>query len=147
VQVSAKTGAGVDKLLDSIIVQAEIMELKAVADGPATGFVLESSLEKGRGVVATVLVQRAKLKTGDILLADTSSAACAPCSTSRRAVEEPALPCRAVLGLSGTPNAATRRWWWPTNARPVRSRCTARQVPRREAGARQGAKLEDVSSS
>src|SRR5579871_3448667 len=69
VQVSAKTGAGVDKLLDSIIVQAEVMELKAVADGPATGFVLESSLEKGRGVVATVLVQKGKLKTGDILLA------------------------------------------------------------------------------
>jgi translation initiation factor IF-2 len=61
VQVSSKTGAGVDKLLESISVQAEVMELKAVAEGPATGFVLESSLEKGRGAVATVLVQKGKL--------------------------------------------------------------------------------------
>ncbi|MGE5623974.1 MAG: translation initiation factor IF-2, partial [Bacillota bacterium] len=107
VQVSAKTGAGVDKLLDSILVQAEVMELKAVADGPATGFVLESSLEKGRGTVATVLVQKGKLRTGDILLAGHEFGRVrAMFDESGERVEEagPSMPA-LVLGLSGTPNA------------------------------------------
>ncbi len=107
VQVSAKTGAGVDKLLDSIIVQAEVMELKAVATGPATGFVLESSLEKGRGVVATVLVQKGKLKTGDILLAGHEFGRVrAMFDEAGERVDEagPSMPA-LVLGLSGTPNA------------------------------------------
>ena len=107
VQVSAKTGAGVDKLLDSISVQAEIMELKAVADGPATGFVLESSLEKGRGAVATVLVQKGKLKTGDILLAGHEFGRVrAMFDEAGERIDEagPSIPAQ-VLGLSGTPNA------------------------------------------
>ncbi|MDH3337228.1 MAG: translation initiation factor IF-2 N-terminal domain-containing protein, partial [Gammaproteobacteria bacterium] len=57
VNVSAQTGEGVDKLLDAIVLQAELMDLKAIADGPAQGLVIESSLEKGRGAVATLLVQ------------------------------------------------------------------------------------------
>ena len=107
VQVSAKTGAGVDKLLDSIIVQAEVMELKAVATGPATGFVLESSLEKGRGVVATVLVQRGMLKAGDILLAGHEFGRVrAMFDEAGERIEQagPSMPA-LVLGLSGTPNA------------------------------------------
>ena len=106
-QVSAKTGAGVDKLLDSIIVQAEVMELKAVADGPATGFVLESSLEKGRGAVATVLVQKGKLRAGDILLAGQEFGRVrAMFDEAGERIEEagPSMPA-LVLGLSGTPNA------------------------------------------
>lgn len=66
--VSGKTGEGMDALLDSILLQAEVMELKAVAEGRASGLVIESQLEKGRGVVATVLVQQGKLKVGDVLV-------------------------------------------------------------------------------
>ena len=58
VNVSARTGAGVDKLLESLLLQAELLDLKAPADGPAAGVVIESGLEKGRGAVATVLVTR-----------------------------------------------------------------------------------------
>jgi len=69
VNVSARTGEGIDKLLESILLQAELLELKAVADGRASGVVLESSQEKGRGAVATVLVTRGRLRLGDALLA------------------------------------------------------------------------------
>jgi len=69
VKVSAVTGEGVDKLLESLLLQAELLDLKAVNEGPATGVVLESSLERGRGAVATVLVNSGKLQIGDILLA------------------------------------------------------------------------------
>ncbi len=64
IPVSAKTGAGIEDLLDAISVQAEVMELKAVADGRASGVVIESSLDRGRGPVATVLVQQGTLQQG-----------------------------------------------------------------------------------
>src|SRR6185503_2673347 len=67
--VSAKTGAGIDKLLESILLQAEVLELKAARDAPARGVVIEAQLDKGRGPVATVLVQSGTLKRGDIVLA------------------------------------------------------------------------------
>ena len=69
VRVSAVTGEGVDKLLEALLLQAELLDLKAVNEGPASGVVLESSLERGRGAVATVLVNSGKLQVGDILLA------------------------------------------------------------------------------
>jgi translation initiation factor IF-2 len=69
VPVSAKTGDGIDKLLESILLQAEVLELKAAKDAPARGVVIEARLDKGRGPVATVLVQSGTLKRGDILLA------------------------------------------------------------------------------
>ncbi len=65
VPVSAKTGQGIDKLLDAILLQAEVLELKAPTDGLATGFVIEASIEKGRGAVATVLVKKGTLHLGD----------------------------------------------------------------------------------
>ncbi len=65
VHVSARTGAGIDQLLEAILLQAEVLELKAPRGGPAMGFVVESSMEKGRGAVATVLVKRGTLKRGD----------------------------------------------------------------------------------
>src|SRR5580704_16973031 len=68
VPVSARTGQGVDQLIDSILLQAEVLELKAPTTGLAAGYVIESSLEKGRGAVATVLVLRGTLKLGDPLL-------------------------------------------------------------------------------
>ena len=67
--VSAHTGLGIDDLLDAILVQAELLELKACPTGPARGVVIESRIEKGRGAVSSVLVQEGELKIGDILLA------------------------------------------------------------------------------
>lgn len=69
VNISAKTGAGIDELLDAILLQAEVLELKAHTDGAGKGIVIESRLDKGRGPVATILVQSGTLRKGDILLA------------------------------------------------------------------------------
>lgn len=69
VNISAKTGLGVDELLDAILLQSEVLELKATKDGPAKGIVIESRLDKGRGPVATILVQRGTLRRGEMLLA------------------------------------------------------------------------------
>ena len=69
VPVSAKTGEGIDKLLESVLLQAEVLELKAAKDAPAKGIVIEARLDKGRGPVATVLVQSGTLKRGDVVLA------------------------------------------------------------------------------
>jgi translation initiation factor IF-2 len=69
VEVSAKTGKGIDSLLESVLLQAEVLELKAPRDAPAKGIVIESRLDKGRGPVATVLVQSGTLKRGDVILA------------------------------------------------------------------------------
>jgi translation initiation factor IF-2 len=69
VEVSARTGQGIDSLLERILLQAEVLELRAPKDAPAKGIVVESRLDKGRGPVATVLVQSGTLKRGDIVLA------------------------------------------------------------------------------
>jgi len=69
IPVSAKTGEGIDRLLDGLLLQAEVLELKAAKDAPARGIVIEARLDKGRGPVATVLVQSGTLKRGDIVLA------------------------------------------------------------------------------
>jgi translation initiation factor IF-2 len=72
VPVSAKTGQGIDELLENVLLQAEVLELKCVRDGPAKGLIIESQLDKGRGPVATVLVQSGTLKRGDVVLAGSS---------------------------------------------------------------------------
>ncbi|HEU4622549.1 MAG TPA: translation initiation factor IF-2, partial [Burkholderiaceae bacterium] len=72
IPVSAKTGQGVDDLLENVLLQAEVLELKAVKDAPAKGLVIEAKLDKGRGPVATVLVQTGTLKRGDVVLAGAS---------------------------------------------------------------------------
>jgi translation initiation factor IF-2 len=69
VDVSAKTGVGIDELLESVLLQAEVLELHAAKDAPAKGIVIESRLDKGRGPVATILVQSGTLRRGDVLLA------------------------------------------------------------------------------
>ena len=69
VAVSSKTGMGVDELLEQVLLQAEVLELKAPVDAHAKGLVIEARLDKGRGPVATVLVQSGMLKTGDVVLA------------------------------------------------------------------------------
>ncbi len=107
VHVSAKTGQGVDELLDSILLQAEVMELKAVVDEPATGTVVESSLEKGRGAVATILVRSGTLRKGDVLLVGKEYGRVrAMFDENGKQVTEagPSIPVQ-VLGLSGAPDA------------------------------------------
>ena len=107
VPVSARTGQGVDKLLEAISLQAEVLELKATAQGPAKGVVIESRLDRGRGPVATVLVQRGELKRGDVLLTGTEFGRVrAMVDASGKSVDSvgPSEPVE-VLGLSGTPNA------------------------------------------
>jgi translation initiation factor IF-2 len=72
IPVSAKTGQGIDDLLENVLLQAEVLELKAPVDAPAKGLVIEAKLDKGRGPVATVLVQSGTLKRGDVVLAGSS---------------------------------------------------------------------------
>ena len=107
IPVSARTGAGLDALLDAVLLQAEVLDLKAPKDAPAKGVVIESRLDKGRGPVATVLVQSGTLKRGDILLAG------AVFGRVRALVDEaghnvesagPSIPVE-VLGLSDVPAA------------------------------------------
>ena len=105
--VSAKSGMGVDELLDQILVQAEVLELKAPVDGPAKGVVIESRLDKGRGPVATVLVQNGTLRKGDVILSGLEHGRVrAMLNESGQGVNEagPSIPVE-VLGLSGTPRA------------------------------------------
>ncbi len=107
VPMSAKTGMGVDALLDAISVQAEVLELKAVPVGRASGVVIESALDKGRGPVATVLVQQGTLSKGDYLVCGTQYGRVrALFDETSQQVERagPSIPV-VVLGLSGVPDA------------------------------------------
>ena len=107
VNVSAKTGQGIDELLDAVSLTAEVMELKAPSTGPAQGLVIEASLDKGRGVTTTVLIQKGVLKKGDILLAGQEFGRVrAMFDENGHQVNEagPSIPVM-VLGLSGTPSA------------------------------------------
>ena len=107
VNVSARTGAGIDSLLDSILLQAEILELRAPREGLASGIVIESSVEKGRGAVATVLVKKGTLRMGDPILAGSEFGRVrAMFDETGAAVQEaaPSMPV-VVLGLASPPNA------------------------------------------
>ncbi|MDH5572541.1 MAG: translation initiation factor IF-2, partial [Gammaproteobacteria bacterium] len=107
VNVSAHTGEGVDNLLESILLQAEVLELKAVSEGIARGTIVESRLDKGRGPVATVLIQKGTLRKGDILLAGLEYGRVRAMLNDKGELVEsagPSVPVE-VLGLSGTPNA------------------------------------------
>ncbi|MGH8238637.1 MAG: translation initiation factor IF-2, partial [Steroidobacteraceae bacterium] len=107
VNVSARTGQGIDDLLDTILLQADVLELKAAVDGLAAGVVIESSMEKGRGAVATVLVKRGTLKPGDQIIAGQEYGRVrAMFDENGQPVTEagPSLPV-VVLGLSAAPNA------------------------------------------
>ena len=107
VHVSARTGAGIDQLLETILLQAEVLDLRAPQDGLAVGVVLESAIEKGRGPVATVLVKRGTLKSGDPIIAGQEFGRVrALFDATGKQVQSagPAVPV-AVLGLSDAPNA------------------------------------------
>lgn len=119
--VSAHTGEGVEALLDAILLQADMLELKAVPDAPATGVVVESRLDKGRGPVATLLVQNGTINQGDIILAGTAV------GRVRALVDEdgkqikkagPAIPVE-ILGLGTVPDAGDG-WMIVENERKAR---------------------------
>ena len=105
--VSAKEGTGIDELLDRISLQAEVLELKAAKNIPARGVVVESRLDKGRGTVATILVQRGTLQHGDIIVAGREFGRVrAMLDEAGKQVKSagPSIPVE-ILGLSGTPDA------------------------------------------
>ncbi len=107
IPISAKSGQGIDNLLDSILVQAEVLDLKAIIDCPARGVVIESRLDKGRGAVASVLVQEGTLHKGDLVLMGFEYGRVrAMFDEIGKQVETagPSIPVE-ILGLSGAPNA------------------------------------------
>ncbi|QBQ55013.1 translation initiation factor IF-2 [Nitrosococcus wardiae] len=149
VNVSAKTGEGIDELIEAILLQAEIMELKASSEGTARGVVIESRLDKGRGPVATVLVQSGTLYKGDILLSgvETGRVRAMLTETGQEITEAgPSTPVE-ILGLSGTPNAGDEAIV-VSDERKAREIAGLRQAKEREAklARQQSAKLENMFS-
>ena len=107
IPVSAHTGQGIDDLLDALLLQSEVLELTAPADVPASGIVIESRLDKGRGAVASLLIQQGTLKQGDIVLAGLQYGRVrAMLDENGQPIKEagPSIPVE-VLGLDGTPDA------------------------------------------
>ena len=147
INVSAKTGQGIDDLLDALSLQAEVMELVGVPEGPATGIVIESSLDKGRGPVSTILVQEGKLSRGDILLCgEEYGRVRAMFDEQGNPIESagPSLPV-VVLGLSGTVNAGDEAIV-VENDRKAREVAEMRKGKTRDSklAAQQSAKLENI---
>lgn len=107
IEVSAHTGQGIDELLEAISLQAEVLELSAVIDAPAKGVVIESRVDKGRGVVATLLIQQGTLKHGDLVLAGQSYGRVRAMSDERAQQVKDAGPSTPVeiLGLDSAPSA------------------------------------------
>ncbi len=149
VEVSAITGQGIDNLLEAVLLQAELMELRANPNAQAQGVVVESSLDKGRGPVATVLVQNGTLKKGDMLLAGTEFGRVrAMFNESGDQIESagPSIPAQ-VLGLSGTPMAGDDVLV-VKNERRAKEAAEERMAKQRDArlAQQQAAKLESLFS-
>ena len=147
ISVSAHTGEGVDSLLEAVSLQAEVLELRASSEGQAQGVVIESRLDKGRGPVATVLVQRGSLKKGDILLAGLEFGRVRALINDKGEslqMAGPSIPIE-VLGLSGTPSAGDEATVVP-NERKAREVATFRQSRSRDVklARQQAAKLENM---
>ncbi len=147
VQVSAKTGEGVDRLLESILVQAEVMELKANPEARARGVVVESSLDKGRGPIATLLIQQGTLHRGDMILAGQEYGRVrAMFNESGDPIEiaGPSMPA-VVQGLSGVPQAGDEMQV-VANERKAREASSQRQERQRESrlARQQAAKLQNL---
>ena len=146
-KVSAKTGEGVDDLLESILLQAEVLELRAPKEGAAKGVVIESRLDRGRGPVASVLVQSGLLSKGDILLAGQEFGRVRGLfDENGKAVDNagPSMPVE-VLGLSSPPNAGEEALV-VADERKAREIAMFRQGKYREVklARQQAAKLENV---
>lgn len=149
VPVSAQTGDGIDNLLEALSLQAEILELTASVEGNASGIVIEASLDKGKGPVATVLVQNGTLKRGDIFICGQETGRVrALFDEDGKQVETagPSIPVQ-VLGLSGTPNAGDEMLVAP-DEKSARELAEVRQDRLRDArlAERQPTRLEDVFS-
>lgn len=147
VPVSALTGEGVDDLLDAISLQAEVMELTAPIDGPANGTVIEARLDKGRGTVVTVLVQRGTLNKGDIVVVGQEYGRVRAMFNEKGDQLDSAGPSTPVelLGLSGTPAAGDELQAAP-DERTAREIANFRQTKARELkmAQQQAAKLDDM---
>ncbi len=148
VNVSAHSGEGIDALIEAVLLQAEVLELRAPRTGLASGVVIESSLEKGRGAVATVLVKKGMLKLGDSIIAGTEFGRVrALFDENGNAVEAapPSMPV-VVLGLSGAPNAG-EEVLAVESERKAREVAMYRQSKSRDVKlARQATRAEDVFS-
>ncbi len=147
VPVSAKTGDGIDRLLEAISLQAEVLELRAIPHGPARGVVIESRLDRGRGPVATVLVQRGELRRGDVLLTGTEFGRVRAMVDAFGQTVERAGPSEPVevLGLSSPPNAGDEAMV-VDDERKAREIAIFRQDKGRESklARQQASKLENV---
>jgi translation initiation factor IF-2 len=136
-EVSAKTGQGVKELLDKVLLEAELLELKANPDKNAVGAVIESELDKGRGYVTTLLVQSGTMRVGDVILAGPHSGRVKAMYNERgNTVKEagPSIPV-SVLGLSGAPNAGDK-FNVMDDEREARNIATKRLQLQREQGSR-----------
>jgi len=147
VHVSAKSGEGIDDLLESILLQSEVLELTAVDEGAAKGFVIEARLDKGRGAIASVLVQKGQLNQGDILLAGTHYGRVrALLDENGQAIDTagPSIPVE-VLGLSGVPVAGDEATV-VADERTARDIAERREMKQREEfqARQQKAKLENM---
>ncbi len=147
VELSAKTGQNIDGLLDAISLQAEFLELRAVADGRANGVVIESALDKGRGAVATVLVQQGELKKGDYLVCGVQYGRVRALFDETGAQVEsagPSIPVQ-VLGLSGVPDAGDD-FVVVEDERLAKDVAGQRDAQRRESRlvAQSGTRMEDI---
>ncbi|MEJ6656576.1 MAG: translation initiation factor IF-2 [Pseudomonas sp.] len=145
--VSAKVGTGIDELLEAVLLQAEVLELKAQPTAPARGVVIESRLDKGRGPIATVLVQNGTLRQGDVVLAGVNYGRVrAMLDENGKSVKEagPSIPV-AILGLDGTPGAGDEMTV-VTDERKAREVALFRQGKFREIklARQQTAKLENM---
>jgi translation initiation factor IF-2 len=147
VNVSAKTGEGIDELLEAVLLQSEVLELEAPGEGPASGVVVESGLEKGRGAVATVLVHQGKLELGDAMLAGQQYGRVRAMFDEKSNPVESAGPSTPVqvLGLSGTPDAGDS-FVVLASERKAREVAEHRQGKTRDVklAKQQAARLEDV---
>ena len=149
IPVSAKTGQGVDELLENVLLQAEMLELKAPREGMAKGLVIESRLDKGRGPVASILVQSGTLHRGDIVLAGAEFGRVrAMINETGKAVTEagPSIPVE-IQGLSGVPQAGDEIMVLP-DERKAREIALFRQGKYRDVklAKQQAAKLENIFS-
>ncbi|MGO1501746.1 MAG: translation initiation factor IF-2 [Marinobacter sp.] len=147
VPISAHSGEGVDTLLEAILLQAEILELQASPDAPANGVVVESSLERGRGSVATVLVQNGTLKRGDMVVAGSYFGKVrAMTDEAGKQVKDagPSIPVE-ILGLNGTPNAGDE-FFAVADERKAKELAEYRHIREREQRLQraQAAKLENL---
>ncbi len=140
--ISAKKGIGVEDLMDKVLLEAEMLDLKANPNRKATGSIIESTLDKGRGYVATVLVQNGTLHQGDIVLAGTHYGRIKAMFNERGQRIEKALPAEpaVILGLNGAPTAGDTFHVMETE-QEAREICNKREQLKREQGLRTQTRL------